>query len=116
MGLVFGALAAFALVLGLIMALGSTGILASWAERENRNLDAFIRQRLTTLADERAGAAQGTSAPFGESDVREALEGMPADPDWVLVLDAEGRALYFYRQAMSAGDLQNPLRQTEICG
>jgi len=106
MGLVFGALAAFALVLGLIMALGSAGILASWAKRENRNLDAFIRQRLTTLAAERAGAAREASAPFGESDVREALEGMPADPDWVLVLDAEGRALYFYRQAMSAGEMR----------
>jgi two-component system, OmpR family, sensor histidine kinase BaeS len=92
--LVSGALAAFILVLSLVLLASSGSLLRSWEARENAALRSFMAERLgdLVLELERSGrepTPQGVSA---------ALAGLPYEPEWAAVVAADGSALFLYRR------------------
>ncbi len=94
LALVSGALAAFVLVLALVIVLSSGSLLRSWEERESRGLASFIEERLSSLAEEleAAGARPSSQA------VAAALADLPYEPDSLIVLSADNAPLYLLRR------------------
>jgi len=108
--LVSGALLAFILVLSLILLLSSGRLLKTWEARENAGLRQFLEEKLTALAVAMESGGQ-TPTPEG---VAKALEEMPYDPEWVVVLSGDDTLLYlFRRQDMKGGQSRNFLRRLQ---
>jgi two-component system, OmpR family, sensor histidine kinase BaeS len=108
--LVSGALLAFIFVLSVILLFSSRGLLKAWDARENAGLTQFLGGRLGALERETEDSGQ---SPTSESVAR-ALEEMPYDPEWVVVLSGDDTLLFLYRrQAMQGGQGGNFLRRLQ---
>ncbi len=104
------ALAAFISALSLSLFFGASGLLRLWEERENRALNTYIGERLRALADQLF--VEGRSP--NSLDVASALEGFPADPDWIIVQSADDVLLYYYRREdRQLGQGRNFLRRLQ---
>jgi len=110
LALVSGALIAFVLVLALVIVFSSGILLRSWEAGENRELERFIEGKLSALA---ADLEEEGRRPAPQA-VAAALEGLPYEPESVVVLSADDSLMFLFRRRDSQegqGRILNRLRQ-----
>lgn len=99
LALALGSIVSFAAVLACLLLFGTGGILAAWHDNEAAALDAYVRDRLSSLAD-----------PSSES-VAAALADIPFNVSYVAVASADGSLLYYRRGMMAGSPMRGRLMQ-----
>jgi signal transduction histidine kinase len=102
----------FSLVLSLLLYFGSERILDSWRVSETNALHAYIEGNLKAVADN--AGKEGTAV--STTSVSPAFETMPFSPSWIVVTDANGEVVYYYRKGEGAGMARNFLQNLKLEG
>jgi two-component system sensor histidine kinase BaeS len=99
----------FSLVLASLLLFGSERIFDSWKDSETNALHDYIEGNLLEVAKK----ARQTGMQVTSTDIELALKGMPFSPSWIVVTDAEGKILYYYRKGDGAGLAKNFLQNVQ---